>query len=340
MESFFEEQSIREVDQWLDLVNFETNNGAALAEDNSFLWLHGIPDAGKTVLVSNAIKFLKEHVKSQDIDLAYSYCNHKELKKQEPSSLRCTLLAQLARQHKAVFQRLQAFALERVKEYPASVPTHDELRECISIDLEEDNESMDSDSVETYPKNLLTRCSSLVTVSDHGRVSLAHFTVKKFLVLETTRNDLNAFYVRGKEVEVDLAQTCLTYLCYDDSIAGSIADEEALEETMTKYRFLEYASTAWELHAHLSKGKEDALLDLTKNLLKSLSEGRGNYEFWLQVYQASKEIHHSHLSECKPLFFAASFGLHDIFKALVQDEEENDLSRGGSSRHTSCPESR
>ncbi|KAL8856574.1 MAG: hypothetical protein Q9178_006803 [Gyalolechia marmorata] len=535
LESFFDEQSIRKLDQWLDPVDFQINHGAAvklrhqgtgnwflqgeafnnwLDQDNAFLWLHAIPGAGKTVLVSSAIEYLKKNVKNVDTGLAYFYCDYKEPRKQEPSKLLCTLLAQLARQHKAVFQRLQAFAQERVKENPASVPTHDEMRsnfatfldgafkrvilvvdaidesskhdcmisdlktfskhcpfikvlvssreelditkafkslphvkinqsdvaddiesfvkaevaarirdheltirrpelqqticerlvgrsegmfqwvkcqiqvlcslgtdkailkaldqmpkdlagtyarilqrlehdvenveryqkllrwlvrstrsltldelaECIGIDLQEDNEAMDFDSVETYPENLLKRCSSLVTVSDDGRVSLAHFTVKEFLVSEATRNDLKAFYVGGEEVETELAQTCLTYLCYNDFIAGSIADEEVLEESMSKYRFLEYASTAWGVHAHLSKGKEDGLLDLTTKLLKSPSEGRGNYEFWLQVYQYSKGMHHSHLAEFRPSFFAASFGLPKTLQELLEDEEENDSS--------------
>ncbi|KAL8665977.1 MAG: hypothetical protein Q9168_007587 [Polycauliona sp. 1 TL-2023] len=535
LESFFDEQSIRKMDQWLDPVNFETNHGDAVKlrhqntgnwflqseafknwrdHDTSFLWLHAIPGAGKTVLVSSAIEYLKNQVQSEDVGLAYFYCDYKDSRKQEPSKLLCTLLAQLARQHKAVFQRLQAFAQERVKENPASVPTHDELRsnfarflegafkqvilvvdaidestkrgcmisdlktfskhcpfikvlvssreelditkafkpfphvkinqadvaddiesfvkaevtarireheltirrpelqqticerlvgrsegmfqwvkcqiqvlcslgtdkailkaldqmpkdlagtyarilqrlehdvenverykkllrwlvrstrsltldelaECIGIDLEEDNESMDFDSVETYPENLLKRCSSLVTVSDDGRVSLAHFTVKEFLVSETTRNDMKEFYIGGEEVEIELAQMCLTYLCYSDFIAGSITDEEALEETMSKYKFLDYASTAWGVHAHLAEGKEGDLLELTTKLLKSPSEGRGNYEFWLQIYQKSKGIHHSHLSECKPLFFAASFGLPNTLKELLEDEDENDLS--------------
>ncbi|KAL8732257.1 MAG: hypothetical protein Q9166_002829 [cf. Caloplaca sp. 2 TL-2023] len=534
LESFFDEQSIRKVDQWLDPVNAKTNHGAAiklrhqdtgnwflegeafenwLHEDNTFLWLHAIPGAGKTVLVSSTIEYLKEHVKSEDVGLAYFYCDYKDSKKQEPSKLLCTLLSQLARQHKTVFQRLQSFAQERFKENPASVPTHDELRsnfstflegafkqiiividaidestkrecmisdlktflkqcsfikilvssreelditkafkpfphvkinqsdvagdiesfvkaevaarirekeltirrpelqqticeklvgrsegmfqwvkcqiqvlcslgtdkailkaldqmpkdlagtyarilqrlahdvenveryrkllrwlvkstrsltldelaECIGIDLEEENESMDFDSVETYPENLLKRCSSLVTVSDDGRVSLAHFTVKEFLVSETTRDELKGFYVGGEEVEIELAQTCLTYLCYTDFIAGAVADDDdALEVMMDKYKFLDYAATSWGVYAHLSK-KEDDLLDLATKLLKSPSEGRGNYEFWLQVYQFSKGMHHSHLSAFKPLFFAASFGLPNTLKELLDEEEENDL---------------
>lgn len=203
--------------------------------------------------------------------------------------------------------------------------TLDELAECIGIDFEEDNESMDFDSVETYAENLLKRCSSLVTVSDDGLVSLAHSTVKDFLVSETTRKELSAFYVGVEEVEIELARTCLTYLCYNDFIAGSIADEKALEETMSKYHFLEYASAAWGVHAHLSKGKEDDLLDLTTKLLKSPSNGRGNYDFWLQVYLKCKGSHHSRFFEVKPLFFAASFGLPSTLKSLLEDEEDMDL---------------
>lgn len=535
LESFFDEQSIRKIDQWLDPVNFESNHEAAvkvrhegtgnwflegdafkdwLREDNAFLWLHAIPGAGKTVLVSSTVEFLKENVKSEDVGLAYFYCDYKELRKQEPSKLLCTVLSQLARQRKSVFQRLQTFVQEHCKENPASVPTHDELRsnfatflegafkqvilvvdaidestqrkcmisdlktfrkncpfikvlvssreelditqafkslphvkinqsdvaddiesfvkaeiaarirekeltirrkelqqticdklvsrsegmfqwvkcqiqvlcslgtdkailkaleqmpkdlagtyarilqrlehdsdnieryqkllrwlvkstrsltldelaECIGIDLEEENESMDFDSVETYPENLLKRCSSLVTVSDDGQVSLAHYTVKEFLTSDTTRNELEAFYVGNEEVEVELAQTCLTYLCYNDFIAGSLTDENALSETLEKYKFLKYAATAWGAHAHLSKGGEEDLLDLTTKLLKSPSEGRGNYEFWLQVYESSKAIHHSHMAEFKPLYFAASFGLPDTLRSLLEDDQDTDIS--------------
>lgn len=533
MNLFFDEQSIRKIDQWLDPVNFESNHDAAiklrhqgtgnwflqgeafnnwLQEDNAFLWLHAIPGAGKTVLVSSTIEFLKEQVKSDDVGFAYFYCDYKELRKQQPSKLLCTLLSQLARQRKSVFQRLQTFVQDRCKENPASVPTHDELRgnfpsflegafkqvilvvdaidestqrncmigdlknfhkicpfikvlvssreeldivhafkvfpqvkinqsdvaddiesfvraevaariqekdltirrkelqeticgqlvkrsegmfqwvkcqiqvlcslgtdkailkaldqmpkdlagtyarilqrlehdsdnveryqkllrwlvkstrsltldelaECIGIDLEEENESMDFDAVETYPENLLKRCSSLVTVTDDGHVSLAHYTVKEFLTSDTARKELETFYIGEEEVEAELAQTCLTYLCYNDFIAGSLADEDAFSEMLEKYKFLDYAATAWGTHVHLSKGRENDLVDLTTKLLKSHSEGRGNYEFWLQVYESSKAIRNAHMLEFKPLYFAASFGLPNTLRSLLEDEDGED----------------
>ncbi|KAL8919042.1 MAG: hypothetical protein Q9208_007008 [Pyrenodesmia sp. 3 TL-2023] len=437
MDLVFDEQSIRTGNWFFQGEAFK----AWLREDNAFLWLHAIPGAGKTVLVSKLVK-------SEDVGLAYFYCDYKELRKQQPSKLLCTLLSQLARQRKPVFQRLQTFAQDRCKENPASVPTHDELRgnfptflegafnqvilvvdaieestqrncmigdlkniqkkcpfikvlvssrkelditrafkafpqvrinqsdvaddiesfvkaevaarvrekeltirrkelqqticgklvkrsegmfqwvkcqiqvlcslgtdkailkaleqmpkdlagtyarilqrlehdsdniaryqkllrwlvkstwslsldelaECIGIDLDEVNESMDFDSVETYPENLLKRCSSLVTVTDDGHVSLAHYTVKGFLTSNITQKELKTFYVGTEEVEAELAHTCLTYLCYNDFIAGSLTDEDALLEILHKYKFLHYAATAWGTYAHLSGVREEDLL--------------------------------------------------------------------------------
>ncbi|KAL9627542.1 MAG: hypothetical protein Q9204_006493, partial [Flavoplaca sp. TL-2023a] len=505
LESFFDEQSIQKVDKWLDPLQHQgtgkwfLNREAFkdwLDHDNSFLWLYAISGAGKTVLVSSAIEYLKSNFKEEDVGLAYFYCDYKESRKQEPSRLLCTLLSQLARDNPAsvpthdelrsnfgtflegifkqvvlvidaidessmrecmigglktfkkqcpfmkilvssreelditkafksfphvkinqsdvagdiesfvktevaariqereltirrpevqqticgrliarsegmfqwvkcqiqvlcslgtgkailkalgqmpkdltgtyarILQRLE-HDVENVERYQKLLRwlvrstrslTLDELAECIRIDLDEDNESIDFDAVETYPENLLKRCSSLVTVSDDGQVSLAHFTGKEFLVSETTRIELKIIYVGSEEVEIELAQTCLTYLCYSDFIAGSISDKEALEKTMSKYHLLDYAATAWRVHAHLSRGKEDHLLDLTTKLLKSPTEGRGNYEFWLQVYQKSKGVHHAPSFDFKPMFFAASFGLPNTLRELLKDDEENDLS--------------
>ncbi|KAI4182445.1 MAG: hypothetical protein L6R41_005970 [Letrouitia leprolyta] len=114
LEPFLSEQSLRNLKNWLDPVNIESNYQAAvkvrhkgtgtwflsgnafqtwLNKNNSFLWLHAIPGAGKTILVSSAIELLKERVKGTDIGLACYYCDYKNPETQEPSKLLCTLLA-------------------------------------------------------------------------------------------------------------------------------------------------------------------------------------------------------------------------------------------------------
>ena len=533
LETFFDEQTIAKVDQWLSPVDYQSNHHAAaklrhegtgqwfldgssfqqwLQTDNSFLWLHAIPGAGKTVLMSSAIEYLKENVKRPDVGLAYFYCDYKDIRKQEPSGVLCTLLAQLARQHKTIFQRLQAFIQERIKENPASVPRHDELRsnfasflegtlkqvvlvvdaldettqrkcligdlktfvhacplvkvlvssreeldiiqsfrklpqvkinqvdvapdiesfvtaevstrirnkelkirrpelqqviceklvsksdgmfqwvkcqievlsslgtdkailkaleqmpkdlagtygrilqrlehesehvervqkllkwlvrstrsltldelaECIGIELDDENEAMDFDSVETDPEDLLKRCSSLVTVSSEGRVSLAHYTVKEFLVSETARETLSTFYVGKEGVEAELAKTCLTYLCYNDFIGGAVPEEDDLLQMLDKYKFLDYAASAWAVHANRCKHEEANLLALTLSLFRSHTDGRGNYDFWSQVYHYCKPAHHfSDSTSLNAVYCASSFGLPQTLKALLSDDDEN-----------------
>jgi hypothetical protein len=55
-----------------------------------------------------------------------------------------------------------------------------ELASAIAIDPDAENENVDPDDV-MDPEDIVGYCSSLITVSDDQKVSLAHFTVKEFL---------------------------------------------------------------------------------------------------------------------------------------------------------------
>lgn len=77
-----------------------------------------LPGARKTVLVWSIIEYLKENVKNKDVGLAFFYCDYKESKKQEPSKLLCTLLAQLRGSIKLCFngyKRLLRSALKKIR---------------------------------------------------------------------------------------------------------------------------------------------------------------------------------------------------------------------------------
>lgn len=197
--------------------------------------------------------------------------------------------------------------------------TLDELAECLGIDLEEDNELMDFDSVETYPRNLLKRCSSLLTVSDDGRVSLAHYTVKEFLTSDLTRKNSTTFCVGKEEVEAELAQTCLTYLCYSDFLA---AGEYATLELLDEYKFLGYAATDWGVPAEKAGGMGANLTDIATYFLKSSFEGRRNYEFWLWLHRFLKPPRRWRIPRSKPFFFAALYGLSQTLKNLLEVEDK------------------
>ncbi|KAL8752999.1 MAG: hypothetical protein Q9184_005556, partial [Pyrenodesmia sp. 2 TL-2023] len=235
------------IDQWLDPVNFESNHEAAvklrhqgtenwfleckafkewLQNDNAFLWLHAIPGAGKIVLVSSTVEFLKEQVKGEDVGLAYFYCDYKELRKQR----------------KSVFQRLQTSVQDRCKENPASVPTHDELRG-------------------NFPTFLEGAFQQVILVVD----AIDESTQRNCMI-----GDLKTFQKKCPFIKV------------------LVSSREELDVIHTFKTF----------------------------------PGRGNYEFWLQVYESSKTIRHAHMAELKPLYFAASFGLPHTLRSLLEDGDD------------------
>ena len=88
-----------------------------LKDDTSPLfWLHAIPGAGKTVLTSTVISYLKHEYQSSEVGLAYFFCDYKDPMKQDPSTVLRTLLNQLSTQNIAVFQNVQKFYKEQYKD--------------------------------------------------------------------------------------------------------------------------------------------------------------------------------------------------------------------------------
>lgn len=62
----------------------------------------GIPGAGKTMLSSIVIDYLIDSMQSDDIGIAYLYCNYKSQLEQTPTALLESLLKQLASSRKTV----------------------------------------------------------------------------------------------------------------------------------------------------------------------------------------------------------------------------------------------
>jgi hypothetical protein len=544
--TYVDEQSMTKINEWLAPANVRANHTAAtklrhgttgswfldgdafqswLSQPNSLLWLYAIPGAGKTVLASSVINYLRDNVQSEKKGLAYFYCDYKEPQKQQPSSVLATLLCMLAAQNQSVFQDVQIFFQKQAKENPgvanfapgfdelrsnfstflgnhfnevmivvdaldecegrdcltyglkslveacpnlkvfvtsrneidiyrafedlpkASIQkenvaedienfvqfevstkirekklklrdprleqtivaaltegaqgmfqwvkcqiehlskqrndraireslkklpktlddvyirilqriedesegdieiiqrllrwlvrgvrtmTLDELAECISIDPEADNTSMDLDAVITDPEDILELCSSLITLSsDRTKVALAHYSVKEFLVSDRVRESLPRFWVGNEDVEAEIATTCLTYLCYDDFSDGVCAlnelpDQSPVAQKMEEYKFLQYAAQSWAVHANRSGEHEKDLESLIMQLFHPKNVEKNNYCLWIQVYHYRRTGRLSQSSySLPPLYFAASFGLPNAVKGLL-DGCEIDLEK-------------
>lgn len=161
LHSDIEESSIEKVTRWLAPADVLSNHSSStklrygstgswflsgkefqtwLKDDSSRLfWLHAIPGAGKTVLASSTIQYLKHELQSDEVGLAYFYCDYKDPLKQEPSVVLRTLLSQLSNQNITVFQNVQNFFKEQYKDNRAAnatPPSLDLIRSNFSSLLE------------------------------------------------------------------------------------------------------------------------------------------------------------------------------------------------------------
>ncbi|KID69235.1 Ankyrin repeat-containing domain protein, partial [Metarhizium hybridum] len=90
--------------------------------------------------------------------------------------------------------------------------------------------------------DLLSVCAGLVTDdNESGVIRLIHYTTLEFF-RQTGRDWL-------RDMQADLAETCLTYLLYDCFRIGTCKSNQAFE---TKFNFYAYAAENWAGHAGIS----------------------------------------------------------------------------------------
>ncbi|KAH8593813.1 hypothetical protein B0O99DRAFT_574491, partial [Bisporella sp. PMI_857] len=77
-------------------------------EPNSQLWVHGIPGAGKTILMASVIQELKRSV-DETVALAYFYCDYKDTATHDPVAILGSLARQLIVQNQNALDDLEAF---------------------------------------------------------------------------------------------------------------------------------------------------------------------------------------------------------------------------------------
>ncbi|KAG4428800.1 hypothetical protein IFR05_015719 [Cadophora sp. M221] len=202
-----------------------------------------------------------------------------------------------------------------------------ELASAIAIDPSADNENVDPDDV-MDPEDIVGFCSSLITVSDDHKVSLAHFTVKEFLTSVRIKESLSVYYIAQEEVHAELAEVCLAYLNYRDFDRRPVASVEEVVPLLDEYSFLEYAAKSWPIHAHHVSTSEDLIHDLIEKLFHSSAQRRGNYDLWLQIYHLQHRqnaltiVPPPHIT---PLYYASFFGLPKTVDSLLDEGAETPI---------------
>lgn len=130
-----------------------------------------------------------------------------------------------------------------------------ELRHVLTVEVED----IELDEIAFSETEILLNISvNLISVDEKSSITqLVHYILQKYL--EKNREKLLS------DFEVELATTCLTYLSFDVFDSESCSDEEALDQRLQAYQFLDYASHYWDHHVIENQLRMNSILTYLKN---------------------------------------------------------------------------
>ncbi|KAJ6077324.1 uncharacterized protein N7446_000260 [Penicillium canescens] len=204
--------------------------------------------------------------------------------------------------------------------------TLDELNEAVV--LEETSTVLDEDMKLVSPGILLEICQGLITQDEVGNVSLAHASVKDFLTSEWIRSSsVQYFSLDPATAGKTLMRQCLTYLCLDNFRSGYVHSIDSILEREGKHSLLEYAAHFWASHSKSRDfdGRDYQIVDRllsSRNLLRC-----GNFGVWVQTIAPDIDVRI--IETTHPLYYAASFGLVSVVKAIIESTPGIDLDAPG-----------
>lgn len=237
----------------------------------------------------------------------------------------------------------------------------EELVEILAIDIDSDLPCFDEDSRLLNPEIILSICSSLVTKfeprsgqdeelktkwkrdlpsqesgSSSPAVKLAHASVADYLTQSTT----SPFHFTQYTARQFMAQACLAYLLNPEFSQGH--EQKLLKSRYRKYPFLRHLTLNWPRYVNREPGDpDDYLAPRTRKLLRAFLETHklehgGNFAFWLGMMMPSAIGKESFVLRTHPLYYAASFGLADIVRIILDTEPDIDINALGGRAHATA----
>ncbi|KAL8830923.1 MAG: hypothetical protein Q9191_001158 [Dirinaria sp. TL-2023a] len=186
--------------------------------------------------------------------------------------------------------------------------------------------TLDDSKCLSDPIDILSICGSLLTFQkESGLVALAHHSVMAYLTSELSGR--NAYFrLIPNQAHKNLAIKCLAYLSFDAFSDGPCPSAKTFRDRCSCFPLLKYAAHRWSSHVGALNGLDDSLWQSVKDLLFSADEGRGNFHAWVQVLRPYAST--STIFQTLPLYYAASFGLTEIVRYLL-DAGADMEARGG-----------
>lgn len=211
----------------------------------------------------------------------------------------------------------------------SSIPlTLHQLWEALAI--EEGCESIDEESRLRSPQDIITLGNSLITLASDGHVMLAHLSVRDYLVSTEIgqHEETSKFSLQPSLGHHSLARDCLTYLFFSHLSSGPSTTQEEYLSRLKQHPLLTYAARYW--FYHVRSGQQNA--ELQSHINRFFSPGaRQNFMSWVQVLNADTpfkwNIFPAHATS---LYYAASLGLNEAVRVLLQSATLDDINAAGS----------
>lgn len=204
--------------------------------------------------------------------------------------------------------------------------TLDELNEAVV--LEETSTVVDEDTKLISPLILLEICQGLIIQDEFGKVNLAHASVKDFLTSEwINSSSVQYFSLNPSIAGKTLMRNCLTYLCLDNFQSGYVHSIDSILEREIKHPLLEYAAHFWASHGQ-SRNFDYHDHQIVDKLFSSRTlPRRGNFGVWVQTLTPYVDV--EMIETTHPLYYAASFGLVPVVKAILEASPDIDIDAPG-----------
>jgi hypothetical protein len=257
------------------------------------------------------------------------------------------ILSQIDESHQAeVMKTLQAVT---VTVCPLAL---EEVVEILAVNLDSTPPVFERDARILDPRNILSMCSSLVTTftvppwSKIGRwrqpksvsvLRLAHASVADYLT-QSKYTSHSEFHFTKLSARLFMAQVCLGYLMNPEFSDGH--DKWQYKLRMHAYPFLKHCASYWPMYLQRENDDpEDHLDQRTKDILQAflatskMPDG-GNFAFWVgTLIPASPQ---NYIQNTQPLYYAASFGLTEVVRIILETEKDIDIDALGGRAHASA----
>jgi ankyrin repeat protein len=238
-----------------------------------------------------------------------------------------------------------------------------EVAELVAIDVDEDP-PFDPDRRLPEPKDILTMCSSLITMTrekavhkldehvtreyddiedlestsateengdDDGLeeakiiVRLAHFSVKEYLISRQLQvGPAFRYAIREIPVNISIAEICLVYLFQFDK------SDSLTAHILESFPLLRYAGRSWLTHARIAGQNSERLNSL---ILRMFLDEKEVYKNWIRVFDpeiiSERPLVLQHpVRPCSPLYYCSLEGLLGPARQLIEHGADVNLQEG------------